>query len=213
MSVRLAIISDTHLQHGRVAMGRGDVMIHCGDMLNLFDDHDAELDGIDRWFGKQRFDAVICTGGNHDHALERRWQNGSAPFGNARFLADAGWECRGLRFYAAPWVPDLPRHAFYAPTEVLRRKWAAIPAGVDVLITHTPPAGILDVSRRGGSLGCPILRDELARIAPRVHCFGHVHAGAGSQRIGDTLFVNASAMVSGTDRVRGPVQVTLDARR
>ncbi len=190
-------------------MGAGDVMIHCGDMLNLACDSDAELARVDDWFGDQRFDAVLCTGGNHDWALQRRVETGAVAFANARYLQDAGWEYRGLKFYAAPWVPDLPRHAFHAPDRVLRRKWAEIPTGIDVLITHTPPAGILDVSSNGKSLGCPLLRDELARIRPRLHCFGHVHAGAGQTRIGDTLFVNASALVSRSSHVRGAVCVTL----
>lgn len=209
MTLDIAIISDTHLRHRRVRMGRGALMIHCGDMLDLFDDGPEQLDSIDAWFGAQRFDAVVCTGGNHDHAIERRVAAGDRVFANARFLSDAEWAFRGLRLYAAPWVPDLPGHAFHQPPDALRRKWAAIPAGIDVLITHTPPAGILDVSSRGRALGCPMLRAELPRIAPRVHCFGHVHASAGQRRIGDTLFVNASAMISGGRGMRDPVRIRL----
>ena len=42
----------------------------------------------------------------------------------------------------------------HADDDALREKWSRIPANTDVLITHTPPAGILDRSRRGQGLGC-----------------------------------------------------------
>ncbi|RPA75904.1 Metallo-dependent phosphatase, partial [Ascobolus immersus RN42] len=45
---------------------------------------------------------------------------------------------------------------------------------VDILITHSPPAGYLD-----GGLGCLALRDVLWERKPRAHIFGHVHQGRG----------------------------------
>ena len=76
------------------------------------------------------------------------------------------------------------------------KKWAHIPDNVDVLITHTPPAGILDRSRHGRQLGCPHLADRVSELAPAVHCFGHVHASGGVSRQDGTTFVNQLALGS-----------------
>ena len=45
---------------------------------------------------------------------------------------------------------------------------------VDVLVTHGPPHGVLD-----GGYGDKWLRDDLLKVLPRVHLFGHVHECAG----------------------------------
>jgi Icc-related predicted phosphoesterase len=62
--------------------------------------------------------------------------------------------------------------------------WDQIPLGLDVLITHGPPLGILDQVAPGGDhLGCEgLLRAvEEKRIAPgkRANCRGHIDPGRG----------------------------------
>ena len=104
-------------------------------------------------------------------------------------------EIEGLSIYGTPWCPDLSGFAYYATEEELIEKWKGIPTGVDVLITHTPAHGILDVPTSGTvNLGCPHLREQLKRIKPKLHVFGHVHARHGIQKIGETTFVNAAVV-------------------
>jgi Icc-related predicted phosphoesterase len=166
---------------------------------------------MDEWYGRQRYGQVLCTGGNHDRRLESVLARRPQPFRNAYFLKDELVEFRGLKIFGSPWVPDLPRHAFHKRPSALASLWAGIPCGIDILVTHTPPKGVLDASRGGQSLGCRALASEIGRIAPRLHCFGHVHASAGRQRIGETLFVNASSIESGTGRMRAPLTLTLSS--
>lgn len=73
----------------------------------------------------------------------------------------------------------LAGQAFYQSDEELRDRWALIPDETDVLITHTPPYRVLDESSRGMTLGCPHLASSVDTIAPKLHCFGHVHNSAG----------------------------------
>ncbi len=103
----------------------------------------------------------------------------------------------------------MPGQAFAKNRTALAEAWAQIPPGLDILVTHTPPLGTLDVSSRGQSYGCQMLAAEMRRIAPRVHCFGHVHASAGRRKIGETLFINAASMKSGTGAMRPPVSFGL----
>jgi predicted phosphodiesterase len=81
---------------------------------------------------------------------------------------------------------DLPR----GPR--LREKWRLIPEGVDILVTHGPPAGILDQTPQGEHVGCADLKEAVERVKPKLHVFGHIHHGHGMEKIGATTFVNAS---------------------
>lgn len=66
------------------------------------------------------------------------------------------------------------------------------PAGLDILITHGPPYGVLDVTPRGDLAGCEELRKKVDEVLPRVHIFGHIHHGYGILDKGPVKFVNAS---------------------
>jgi Icc-related predicted phosphoesterase len=70
-------------------------------------------------------------------------------------------------------------------------KWALIPDEVEILITHTPPYGMLDRSRAGRHFGCPDLQRRMHDLQPRIHSFRHVHESAGQQELWGTRFVNA----------------------
>lgn len=211
MPISVTVISDTHLRHRELQLPEGDILIHCGDMFSLAARDPAHVDDIDEWFGRQKFDQILCVGGNHDFALEAALTDYQQPFRNACFLHDDAFQFAGLHIYGSSWVPNLPNHAFSGDAAKLRSAWSAIPDQTDILITHTPPLGILDMSSRGKSCGCPMLLEELARIAPKVHCFGHIHASAGAEQKGDTHFFNASSIESGTGRMLPPTTFQIEA--
>lgn len=57
---------------------------------------------------------------------------------------------------------------------------------IDIMITHGPPRGILDVvgseaRRMKSSVGCQHLLRAVQRCKPRVHAFGHIHEGWGAR--------------------------------
>jgi len=68
---------------------------------------------------------------------------------------------------------------------------AGCPTG-GVLVTHSPPAGVLDLSSSGRSLGSTAIRAAFDRCRPKLLVCGHIHASGGQQRqVGETLVVNA----------------------
>jgi Icc-related predicted phosphoesterase len=67
--------------------------------------------------------------------------------------------------------------------------YSAIPSDTQILITHTPPYGILDGDHHDG---CPELRAAVKRLRPSLHVFGHVHSGYGVEVIEQTTYVNAA---------------------
>jgi Icc-related predicted phosphoesterase len=68
---------------------------------------------------------------------------------------------------------------------------AGCPAGC-VLVSHSPPRDVVDVSSRGRHLGSTAVRDAVLRLAPKLVVCGHIHAGAGwHELLGATPVVNA----------------------
>jgi Icc-related predicted phosphoesterase len=191
----LCIVSDTHRKHRELTIPECDILIHCGDFCSFQQEDEKTLNEADIWFAEAPAKHVVCIGGNHDFLI----QNKEFRFAHATFLEDTTVEIGGLLIHGSPWCPDLPGFAYYATNDQLIEKWRTIPSGIDVLITHTPPFGILDIPSSGDiHLGCPYLRAELKRIRPRLHVFGHVHASHGIHLDDGTRFVNA-AVVGGRD--------------
>lgn len=54
---------------------------------------------------------------------------------------------------------------------------------IDVVMTHGPPYGVLDDTRIGTKAGSRHLLNAVARGVPKLHCFGHIHEGAGATLI------------------------------
>ncbi|MEO0424520.1 MAG: metallophosphoesterase [Pseudomonadota bacterium] len=203
------IISDTHALHEQFTPLQGNVLIHCGDMFDLFDEQACTLQALDSWFARQAFDVILCTGGNHDFPVETALARGEQPFRHAVYLQDASYIHAGICFWGAPWVPFLDGHAFYADETALSEKWARIPSRTDVLITHTPPSGIIDVASCGSAFGCEALHRAVQRVRPALHCFGHVHESRGELRRHGTRFVNASSVQGSCERVLAPIVIDL----
>ncbi|PLB50471.1 Metallo-dependent phosphatase [Aspergillus steynii IBT 23096] len=91
---------------------------------------------------------------------------------------------RYLKIYGAPYVPECgPDHenAFQYP--VTHNAWnGKIPPSTDILVTHTPPKYHLDWDF-GSPEGCAFLLDEVRKVRPLLHVFGHVHASYGAERV------------------------------
>lgn len=61
-----------------------------------------------------------------------------------------------------------------------------------VLISHSPPKGILDHSSRGESLGSVTVRNFIDEKTPRLVVCGHIHESAGKiEEVGSTTVINA----------------------
>lgn len=191
--IKIAIISDTHNKHKRLTIPNCDVLIHCGDMTSMGYDH--EIRSFMKWFTKQNATYKICIAGNHDKLFEneRTFALSLIP-DNIIYLEDSGVEVLGLKFYGTPVQLPFHKWAFNREEHKLKQHWSAIPDYTDVLITHSPPYGLMDFSLRGQRhIGSPSLYYEvLDRIKPTINCFGHLHEGYGIKIIQNTIFVNAS---------------------
>jgi Icc-related predicted phosphoesterase len=206
----LCIISDTHRRHREITIPSCDILIHCGDFCSFQREDLQTLNDVDTWFSEAPAKHVVCIGGNHDFPLQAR----EFRFAHAQFLEDEYAEIFGLTFYGTPWCPELSGFAYFASAEELVDRWKQIPSGIDVLITHTPPHGILDCTNSGTiHAGCPYLLEEMRRIRPRLHVFGHVHASHGILKTEATHFINASVAGGHDFAVRhAPINMRMNSR-
>jgi Icc-related predicted phosphoesterase len=100
-----------------------------------------------------------------------------------------------LKIYGSPITPFFHNWAFNKHRgEQIAKYWAAIPDDVDILVTHGPPAGVLDANLQGEQLGCQDLMAKIMEIRPKIHIFGHVHESAGYDEKAGTHYINASVV-------------------
>ncbi len=62
----------------------------------------------------------------------------------------------------------------------------------DVLVTHEPPAGTLDLAYSGHHIGTRAVLDLIRQVRPRVLACGHVHEAGGVACLDGTLVVNCT---------------------
>lgn len=206
--MRLVCISDTHSMHRQVSVPDGDVLIHAGDCLGV--GTLEELEDLDNWFSEQPHRHKILIAGNHDWCLQDEPADAEALIMNATYLRDSGTEIEGHKFWGSPWTPVFFDWAFnLARGPAIAERWAQIPSDTDVLITHGPPAGILDQVNNSLAVGCNDLTWELERLAVKLHVFGHIHESYGQQTLNNCLYVNASTCTGRYKPLNPPVVVDI----
>lgn len=180
--------------------------MHAGDATMM--GRPGEIAAFDRWLGTLPHKHKIFVAGNHDWLFQLDPAKARSLITNALYLEDAEAVVEGLRIWGSPWQPMFMDWAFNLPRGPrLAQKWALVPAGIDILITHGPPWGILDRVLHGEKVGCADLLRELARIRPKLHLFGHIHEGYGRDARDDTVFVNASICTADYRPTQPPIVI------
>jgi len=183
-TLTLCVVSDTHgFEH---PLPNADVLLHCGDFCNDFR-HDKAEQRLDAWLAKHNHPIKIVIRGNHD--APRRTGMKILPKSGAVLLGGGGNKLLhiqehnnnddddddddddingGVRILAIPW----------------NSKSSSFP-NADVVVSHAPPHGILDLTKDGHHVGSKLLRKGLLSSSsspPALWCFGHIHEGRGFRR-------------------------------
>jgi Icc-related predicted phosphoesterase len=204
-------ISDLHGEFP--PLDSGDLLIIAGDLTGR--NELAEYFVFRDWLSKQKYTKKVFIAGNRDGLIASGHFYFSNEWIGADYLRDSGTEFGGLKIWGSPWTrrfdgesPD--RLAFTCETEEeLAEKWALIPDDTDILITHSPPWGVLDRAAWGGSLGSLSLQKEIFAFKPKLKLmvFGHLHESYGQFRDTKTLFINAAHTNRSYEPVNEPIRV------
>lgn len=202
--MKIWFVSDTHGRHQSLQVPEADVLVHCGDESNHGNAsmNESESRQFFEWFIGTEIPTKIFVPGNHSTAVEAGLvRPGEYP--GVRFLIHESIEVGGLKFFGSPYTPRFYDWAYMKSRDKLDMVWASIPEDVDVLVTHGPPKGILDITRDTESnglvqVGCAALRRHVdERIKPMIHAFGHIHDEKGVSNYGmltrgETRFINCA---------------------
>jgi Icc-related predicted phosphoesterase len=223
MSFRLAHISDTHGLFPKIEGLKIDAIIHSGDLPPDPDpSHGHKKEIVEYWQRKWVWDHIedfqsqignkpfLFCQGNHcwtgDKWLEKELKTNGI---NAVCLHDKITTFNGTNIWALPYVPFINGyHAFELGEVGMQMKIdemvEAINAstGVEMLVCHCPPFGILDEDLRNGiHWGNKLLNEALfekidADKCPSTILMGHCHSSHGIRQISKNgrtiLFSNAA---------------------
>lgn len=229
--MRIVGISDTHLidvlRGETVIVPDGDVLVHCGDatMRGTYQEVAQFATRFDRYPHKHK----LFVPGNHDWQFQIEHEKGNkfSEVSWADILIDSGVTIDGVKFWGSPWQPEFCNWAFNLPRgPELKKHWDLIPSDTKVLVTHTPPMGILDgvwntrweydketkrqeMHRYQEHVGCADMLLAVQRVKPKLHIFGHVHSAYGRVDGPETTFVNCALANEKYHLVHQPVVIDL----
>ncbi|MFU1478964.1 metallophosphoesterase family protein [Roseovarius sp. C7] len=164
-------------QEADLVLGAGDFCNHRGGLAEAL----ALLDGITA--------PRVFVPGNHESAQELA----AVAKPGVTVLHGAGCEVGGLRIFGLGYgVPVTPFGDWSCDmTEEMAETKLAACAEADILLLHSPPKGLGDVTGQGQSVGSVAIRDAITRLQPRLALCGHIHDSWGIRgRIGETELVN-----------------------
>lgn len=200
--MKIVTLSDTH-GHLPTDLPDGDVLVIAGDICPVYD-HSIDyqhwwLDNrFNLWLDDLSYKEIVCVCGNHDIIFENAPQK--VPKLHCNYLQDSMVIIDDVVFYGYPHTIPFCGWAFNADPARLKAAADMIPDSTNVLITHGPPKGILDVvngryctPQFQNHLGDEYLKNKVDSLQNlKLHVFGHIHSGHGKDIINNTVFVNAS---------------------
>lgn len=204
---KIVCISDTHSRHRQITVPDGDILVHAGG-LTAFGTLE-QLQDVAEWMNGLPHKEKIVIAGDNDFIFEDEPKKATAILKKFVYLEGEDYTFKGIKFWGGPWSLGFRSWAFsVVSSELLEEKWKAIPEGVDVLLTHTPPHSILDGPSHSRT-GCEKLLERVRQIKPKVHVFGHVHDGHGTRKCQGTRYVNASICSPSYRAINHPIVVDL----
>lgn len=209
--MRIVALSDTHMS--QVKVPDGDVLVHAGDLAWM--GTVGEVQGALDWLLSLPHKRKILVPGNHDRLFQDCPSLARSMTQDITVLIDESTKIDGKLFYGSPWTPEFMNWSFMLSGDQLQRRWECMPShGIDVLVTHGPPFGVLDgvpeseyVTRRRGDHA---LGDRIDRVKPLVHIFGHIHPGHGSVENPSTRFYNVAICDDAYRPVHEPTIIDLE---
>ena len=219
--MEIVILSDNHsnwkIDVPTPKEDMASVLIHCGDWSYL--GSPDEMVDFRNWLARQPHTHKLFVWGNHEkiESQELYWKEYLEEVSGVKCIHNTEFTIDGVRFFGSSYTPIFLNWAFMKDNEQRKRYWENAPDDIDILVTHGPPFGLLDVVEgETKNLGCVHLRNYVERVKPKLACFGHIHTGHGQMTLKawdpteqNTLCVNASLLDERYKMVNEPVVITI----
>ena len=208
----ISFISDTHTHTpdvNKMVEGR-DMIIHAGDIS--YRGTTKEVENALDWFSNLDFKHKILVPGNHDFLFEVDF-NKALTMCQSRgitVLIDSMIEVEGIKIWGSPITPWFHNWAFNRfRGSSIQAHWDKIPEGIDILVTHGPPAyiGSLCETQEGEDVGCQDLYNAIRRVKPKYCVFGHIHEGYGMREFDGIKYINASYLNRAYKPTNLPIEI------
>ena len=206
--MKAVVLSDNHT-HYDFETPEGDILIHCGDFT--FHGNPNEMKKFKNYLKEQPHEHKLFIFGNHEKVDKEitYWREYLEDVTGAKCIHEKAYGIGDLNFFGSSYTPKYLNWGFMQDEETRERYWENMIEGMDVLVTHGPPKGIMGKIEDGTEIGCEYLRKFVDRVKPKYHFFGHNHAGAGVTSRNGTLFVNAALLTEHYQKFRPPIVVNL----
>jgi len=193
--VRVLAFSDLHLARARaadlVAASVGaDLVIGAGDFCNMREGLDRAMQMLSGMAAQ-----MVLVPGNAESADELR----AVALPNMTVLHGASVEIAGLRLFGLGCgVPVTPFGGWSCDlSEEIAGQMLDACKAADILITHSPPKGLGDLTSAGLSVGSTAIRAAIERVQPQLALCGHIHDSWGQRgMIGDSQVANLGPTVN-----------------
>ncbi len=206
MSLKIVAISDTHGKHRSLDMPKADVLLHCGDITNRGEISILE-DFVD-WLKDLPIKHKVIVFGNHSVGLQNEGKKRHTVLNifknnNINYLDNSSVVIEGIKFYGSAASPRFGSGWAYNYNrgKDIASIWSKIEDDTNVLLTHSPPYGILDLVEdnyfnRGRNLhqGCTDLLNRINSLKElKLSCFGHLHLeGCKMAQVNNVNYINAA---------------------
>lgn len=202
-------ISDTHCHHKDLRLEKEiTTIIHSGDCTNSYNlvQNQIEFEDFLLWYANLDIKNKILIPGNHDAWAMKKYNIDKVKDYGIIYLDHEEKYVDGNLIFGSPYTPTFGEWYFMKDRSKINKYWEQLYEGIDILVTHGPPKGILDLSHNKNHeleyCGDNALLKHVLRIKPKYHLFGHIHNSEGCYNQGlriydDIIFSNAACV---TDR-------------
>jgi Icc-related predicted phosphoesterase len=208
-------ISDTHTNQAQIKIPKNiDIVIHTGDATNSRNpfQNEPEMIVFLTWYAHLPIRHKVLVAGNHDTSIEKHLvTKEQMKHMGITYLFNETVEIKKLKIWGSPYTSEFGDWAFMKSQKKRNQAWDSIPGDVDIIATHGPPLGILDITDRRDNLqeqcGDYFLMNRIKVIKPKASLFGHIHNtknihNSGTKQVAglNTVFSNGACV---TDNLWG----------
>jgi Icc-related predicted phosphoesterase len=208
--MKIVVFSDIHGQQSKKLTqwfnnNPADLLLFAGDLqANQTGDYGIQFI---EWFHELPYKDKIMVFGNHDgHYMSVINHVINKKYNDIRILIDGAIKIKGIKIFGSPHSVEFGSWWFMKKDDELEELWKKIPDDTDILITHGPPFGILDITINNSTTGSKTLLKRVNELKNlRYHIFGHIHESYGRININGKTFINASLLNEKYQMVNEPM--------